>query len=172
MVAFLKELVTKFGLLFLPVTFLFQTGTNVEIQQTATSSATVTTAPIPTEIPTPSPTPKPTSTPKPSPTPTPRPTPVSLEQLDNWFTTYSNHYSVERDRLYFIAYCESKLNPSARNGDYAGLFQFSSGTWRSTRKEMGLDGNPDLRFNPEEAIKTAAFKIATGGLYSWKNCVK
>jgi len=163
MIVFLKELATKFGLLFLPVTFLFQT---------ITPAPTVSSTPIPTEIPTPSPTPKPTSIPKPSPTPTLKPTPVSSEQLDNWFTIYSNHYSVERDRLYSIAYCESKLNPNVRYGDYAGLFQFSQSTWRSTRKEMGLDGNPDLRFNPEEAIKTAAFKISTGGLYSWKNCVK
>ncbi|MCL5969933.1 MAG: transglycosylase SLT domain-containing protein [Patescibacteria group bacterium] len=79
---------------------------------------------------------------------------------------------MEKEKLRSIAYCESKFNPNAINGDYCGLFQFSSDTWQSTRREMGLDENPDLRFNPEEAIKTAAFKISRGGINSWRNCLK
>jgi hypothetical protein len=35
---------------------------------------------------------------------------------------------------------------------------------------MGLDSNPDLRFNADESIKTAAFKIAHGGIGAWPNC--
>jgi hypothetical protein len=37
---------------------------------------------------------------------------------------------------------------------------------------MNLDPNPELRFNPEEAIKTAAFKISTVGFSPWPNCGK
>lgn len=168
---FLKGLVSQFGLFFLPVTFLLTTAGGGR-QPTITPVPTVTSTPIPvpTETPTPSPTPKPTTTPKPSPTLTVKPTPVSSGQLDNWFTDYSNHYSVNREQLWKIAVCESKLNPKALNGDYAGIFQFSSRTWQTTRKEMNLDSNLDLRFNPEEAIKTAAFKISRGGLSSWQNC--
>jgi hypothetical protein len=35
---------------------------------------------------------------------------------------------------------------------------------------MGLDANSDLRFNAEEAIKTAAFHISQGGQGAWPNC--
>jgi hypothetical protein len=58
------------------------------------------------------------------------------------------------------------------NGVYGGLFQFSSSTWISTRQAMNLDTNTELRFNPEEAIRTAAFKISTMGLSPWPNCGK
>jgi soluble lytic murein transglycosylase-like protein len=71
-----------------------------------------------------------------------------------------------------IAVCESKLNPYARSLDYGGLYQFSTNTWINTRRTMNLDQNPDLRFNPEESIKTAAFKISTGGINAWQNCIK
>ena len=132
----------------------------------------------PTATPTvlPSPTLPPTLTPtkKPLPTKTPTPTPfhVTAEQLDTWFTTYSNHYSIERAKLWRMAVCESNLKPTARNGDYGGLYQFSTNTWIATRRAMNLDSNPTIRFNPEEAIKTAAFKISTTGLSAWPNCNK
>jgi hypothetical protein len=71
-----------------------------------------------------------------------------------------------------MAVCESNLKPQATNGDYAGLYQFSSRTWKSTRQAMNLDNDPVLRFNPEESIKTAAFKISTSGLSAWPNCNK
>jgi hypothetical protein len=35
---------------------------------------------------------------------------------------------------------------------------------------MGLDTNPDLRKNAEEAIRTAAYKILNGGRGAWPNC--
>lgn len=137
---------------------------------------TVTPTPFPTATPTVTPpsTPTPTLTPSPSPTPTltptPTPQPVTSEQLDNWFTSYSNQYSIDRQKLWNIAVCESGLNVNAKNGDYGGLYQFSSGTWASTRTAMSADTNPDLRFNPEEAIKTAAFRISTVGVSAWPNC--
>ena len=142
--------------------------------------ATPTAIPTPTETPTP--TPEPTNSPTPTVSPTPRPkddqpkadtqTPVTPAKLDEWFTNYSNHYSIDREKLRRIAICESNLRPQATNGDYAGLYQFSTNTWKSTRVAMGMDPNPNLRFNPEEAIRTAAFKISTVGLSPWPNCGK
>ncbi len=175
----------KLTLLLIPLAIL--TSVNINDPKLSISSA-VLPSPSPTSTPTatprptvtPSPKPKPTLTPSPKPrpsatlTPFPTPTPIiaTSQQLDSWFTHYSNQYSVDREKLWSIAVCESKLNANARNGDYAGMYQFSSNTWQSTRKAMNLDSNPELRFNPEEAIKTAAFKISAGGISSWKNCVK
>jgi hypothetical protein len=151
---------------------------------TVTNTPTPTPSLTPTPTPTPTPIPKPTATPTPlptvalakvgTPTPTPRPTPypVTSSQLDEWFTNSSNHYSIDRNKLWAVAVCESNLKPNAVNGPYAGLFQFSASTWISTRQKMGMDTNPDLRFNPEEAIRTAAFKISTDGLGPWPNCGK
>jgi soluble lytic murein transglycosylase-like protein len=130
----------------------------------ATPSATFRPSPSPTEIPLPTPTV--------TPTPTPSSIPVTSEQLDSWFTGYSNFYSVDRQLLSHIAMCESKLNPNAVNGVYAGLYQFSGATWKSTRNAMNLDPNPQLRYNAEESIRTAAFKLSTQGSASWPNCTK
>jgi len=108
----------------------------------------------------------------PSLTPTPTLPPVTSSQLDQWFTKYSNLYSIDRQKLWKVAVCESNLRPGATNGDYGGLYQFSTNAWKSTRRAMNLDPNPELRFNPEEAIKTAAFKISIVGFSPWSNCGK
>ena len=50
------------------------------------------------------------------------------------------------------------------------MFQFSPNTWRANRELMGMDTNPDLRFNPEEAIRTAAFVLSTRGAGAWPHC--
>jgi len=118
------------------------------------------------------PIPTPTSTPTPLPTSTPTPLPFTTADYEKWFTTYSNNQSINKELLKRIAFCESGLNPRAINGVYGGLYQFSTNSWISTRKSMNQDSNPDLRFNPEEAIKTAAFKIATAGIRAWPNCSK
>lgn len=138
------------------------------VVQSPTPSPTNT--PIPTTTPTI--TPSPTKKPLPTKTPTPSPVPVTASELDEWFTRYSNHYSIERIKLWKIAVCESNLKPHATNGDYGGLYQFSTNTWKATRRAMNLDSDPILRFHPEEAIKTAAFKISTMGLSPWPNCGK
>ncbi len=120
-------------------------------------------------------TPVPTLTLTPTPTPTVTPTPFyhfTSSQLDEWFTRFASENSVDRSTLRKIAVCESGLNPLAVNGIYGGLFQFSSSAWTNTRRQMNEDINPELRFNPEQAIKTAAFKIAVGGRNSWPNCGK
>lgn len=155
------------------------TPTPTLIPTPTASNAAEAPTPIPTATPTA--TPRPTATasnaayaPTPSPTPTPKPTPIpeTATQLDEWFTKYSNHYSIDRQKFWNIAVCESGLRPNATNGIYGGLFQFSPATWKSTRAAMQMDPNPDLRFNAEEAIKTAAFKTSVSGLGSWPNCGK
>jgi hypothetical protein len=66
--------------------------------------------------------------------------------------------------------CESGLNIRATNGIYGGLYQFSANTWISTRQAMNMNTDQNLRFNAEEAIRTAAFRIATLGDRAWPNC--
>ena len=129
--------------------------------------------PSPTPLPSPSPSPLPLPSPLPSPIPSPSPLniPLSNQQLDQWFIQYSQEHGVEEYTLKFIALCESRMNPNAINGLYAGLFQFSSSTWATTRINMQADPNADLRFNAQESIKTAAWKIAHGGQQSWPNCL-
>ena len=135
--------------------------------------------PTPTQQPTPTPTatpiPLPTNTPTPTPTaiPTPEPTavpaPVDLESL---FTRFSGEYSVDKELLKRIAACESGFNASSHNvaHGYAGMYQFAESSWTAVRSRMGADPNPDLRFNAEESIRTAAFHIAGGGQGAWPSC--
>lgn len=117
-------------------------------------------------------TPIPTVTPKPSATATPTKIQFQFSDLDSLFIKYANQQSINKDLLKKIAVCESNLNPSAVNGDYVGLFQYSSSYWTSMRKRMNLDGNPALRFHAEESIKTAAFTLATAGFAAWPHCSK
>lgn len=117
-------------------------------------------------------TPIPTNTPKPTRTPTPTPKILTSSQIDELFTNFSNQYSVSRDLLVKIAVCESHLNPNAVNGIYGGMFQFSTSSWITMRRMMNVPNNPTLRFDPEEAIKTAAFKLSVGGIGAWPNCGK
>jgi hypothetical protein len=62
------------------------------------------------------------------------------------------------------------MNPAASNLQYAGMFQFGPGTWESVRGRMNLDPNIELRYNAEEAIRTAAFYISINGERAWPNC--
>jgi hypothetical protein len=143
---------------------------------TITSTINPLLTPSSTIIPSPIRTPTATSTPVPTSTPTPTNTiivvPVTSTQLDEWFTKYSTQFSVDRQRLWNIAVCESSLNPNAKNGDYGGMYQFSSSTWRSTRQRLNVDTNIQLRFNAEESIKTAAFLLSTSGHSPWPSCSK
>ena len=101
---------------------------------------------------------------------------VALEPsaLDGLFDKYGQEYGVSASVLKHIAKCESGLRPEAlsSNGLYGGLFQFVASTWSSNRTAMGLDPDPSLRFNAEEAIRTAAFKISRGGIGAWPVCGK
>lgn len=118
-------------------------------------------------------TPTPTITIKPQqPTATPIPQPVvaAPTDLDSLFSKYADEYKVDKEDLKRIAKCEAGFNTNADTGLYAGMYQFAAATWISTRSAMGLDTNPDLRKNAEEAIRTAAYKISNGGRGSWPNC--
>jgi hypothetical protein len=135
-------------------------------------------SPKPTPLSNPSPSvipllPRPSTSPPPKPVPSPSPLniPVSDQQLNQWFIQYSQECGVDEYILKYIAQCESKMNPNAVNGLYAGLFQFTPSTWAVTRIEMQADPNADLRFSAEESIRTAAWKIAHGGQGAWPNCL-
>ncbi len=131
------------------------------------------TSPSPTPLPTATPTPIPTATPTPTPLPTATPTPtpiITSSDLETLFTKYGQQNNVDTNELKRIANCESGFNTNAEYLDYKGMFQFSPESWSITRHIMGEDANPDLRTNPEEAIKTAAYKIAHGGSGAWPNC--
>jgi len=117
-------------------------------------------------------TPTPTLTPRPTKTPVPTPYEITGDKFDELITKYANKESVDPSLLKKIAVCESGLNPMAQNGPYAGLFQFSQGAWTSLRNRMNLDNNVQLRFHPEEAIKTAAYKLALNGRAAWPNCAR
>lgn len=115
---------------------------------------------------------KPSATPKPTATPVPVALPES--DLDSLFEKYAGQYGVSAIAMKHIAQCESGLNPGSlsKNGLYGGLFQFVSSTWSGNRRAMGEDPDPNLRFNAEEAIKTAAFKISRDGYGAWPVCGK
>lgn len=88
------------------------------------------------------------------------------------FDQYSAQFGVDKTVLKKIAWCESHYNAGSqsKSGAYGGMYQFSASTWASTRQAMGADPNPDLRFDANEAILTAAFKIAAGGIRAWPVC--
>lgn len=133
------------------------------------------TPPIPTPRPTPKPTPKPTlhtDNGSASPSPTPEPSALPTSSLDSLFAKYGSEYNVNPDLLKKIARCESGLDPTSISGDYAGLFQFASGTWVAVRGRMGLNSELNLRASPEESIRTAAYYIAQNGTHAWPNCGK
>ena len=124
----------------------------------------------PSPRPTLRPTPSPSPTPTPTPTTSPTPQPVSPAKIDEYFSLFSSQYQVDIWLLRRMAICESGYNYLAINGVYEGMFQFAPNTWIATRQRMVLDTNPDLRLNPEEAIRTAAFKISQDGTSAWPHC--
>jgi len=128
---------------------------------------------IPTIIPTNTPLPTPTIKPKPTvkPTPTPKPQPkFTSEQIYGFTDRFGGQYAVDANVLRHIALCESGFRSEAKNYIYAGLFQFDTRTWGIYRQKMGEDPNPDLRYNAEEAMQTAAYAISLGQLRLWPNC--
>jgi hypothetical protein len=111
----------------------------------------------------------------PSPTAEPTETPVPPVQsgpvdLDALFSEFSTQYNVSAAELEKIANCESGFNTNSNTGTYAGMYQFLASTWESVRGLMGLDTDPSLRMNPEEAIRTAAFMLSRGEESAWPNC--
>ena len=140
-----------------------------------TSTPTPTEEPQTTVIPTVSPTaiPTPTTTPTTDSVPTATTAPTQgTTDLESLFSQYSSQYGVSEDELKKIAQCESGSNTTSvsSDGTYTGMFQFSASTWASVRGLMGLDPNPDLRENAEEAIHTTAFMLSRGEESAWPNC--
>lgn len=144
----------------------------VEATPTPTPTPTPSPSPTPTEKPTPKPTKKPTPTPTPSPSPTPKPLPpVSSEEINGFIERFAAQYGVDPNVLRHIAVCESGFNPLAYNVGYAGLYQFEPITWAKFRRPIGEETNPDLRFNAEEAVQTAAYALSVGRGDIWPNCM-
>ena len=136
-------------------------------QESATPTPTPTVTPSSTPGPSASPTPKPKNTPTPSPVPQPK---ISQAEIHALMERFAGQYAVDVNVLRHIAVCESGFDPSAVNGPYAGLYQFNITTWKKNRVLMGEEVNPDLRFNAEESIQTAAYLISQGKRYLWPNC--
>lgn len=149
-----------------------QNGEVMGIVVIPSHTPTPTSTPSPTLTPTPTFTPTPTLTPTNTPTPTPTntPTPMPTSAFEQYFDQYSAQYGVDKEVLKKIAYCESGAHPGANNGEYGGMFQYSVTTWEETRRLMGADPNPDLRFGAKESIETTAFKLSRGGDRAWANC--
>ena len=115
------------------------------------------------------PTTVPTNTPTPTPTHIPQPV-VSSEEIHKLMERFAGQYGVDVNVLRHIATCESGFNPSAVNSGYVGLYQFNKTAWINNRRLMGEDQNPDLRFNAEESVQTAAYLISNGKRSLWPNC--
>lgn len=175
MVPLYEQLVTMVRPILLPTTFAILMSTQpTPTPKIVHQSEIVSIFTTPSVTPTPTSTPSPTPSPTPKPTETPIPTPTrmvaSAGDLDSWFTRYADEYHIDRQKLWNIAVCESGLRNDATNGDYLGLYQFATSTWQVNRTRMGADTSPDLRRNPEESIKTAAFKMSRDGYGAWPNC--
>lgn len=152
-----------------------ETNSGINRGQEVIPSETPTSAqmPLPTLTPIPTFTPAPTLSPDPTLSPTSISTPTPIVAPDNllhWFRQYAGHYGIDEQLLIRIAWCESRFDPGAVNGPYLGLYQFMEERWITYRTQMGHDINSDLRANPEEAIKTAAYIISVGKLFMWPNC--
>ncbi len=142
---------------------LSETSENTSVVLMPTSTET----PSPTLSPTPSPSPKPTITPTPTPIPQPK---ITSSEIHSFMERFAGQYGVDVNVLRHIAVCESGFNPIAVNGPYAGLFQFNITAWKNNRSLMGEDLDPNLRFNAEEAIQTAAYLVSKGKRNLWPNC--
>ncbi|MCX6704080.1 MAG: transglycosylase SLT domain-containing protein [Candidatus Woesebacteria bacterium] len=144
-----------------------------KILSVATDSTSLTVMATPTETPSPTPTPTPTATPTPKPKPTPSPVPqpiFSSQEINGFIDRFASQYGVSPDVLRYIALCESGFNLSAKNYVYAGLYQFSTVTWKNLRVKIGEDTDPNLRFNAEEAVQTAAYAVSIGDHAIWPHC--
>jgi len=165
-----------FGMLFLLENFSTKKDTLSQQSEIPALTPSPTLAPTPTPEPTNTPTPtlklKPTPTAIPTPTLTPIIQPsVSSEQINGFIEKFAGQYGVDPSVLRSIAVCESGFNPLATNLVYAGLYQFTPTTWIKYRELLGEDTNPDLRFNVEEAVQTAAFVLSLGQTFIWPSCV-
>lgn len=96
-------------------------------------------------------------------------TPENANQL---IDKYALEYGADANLMKMIAKCESGFRPDAVNNNFAGMYQFLASTWESNRNAMGLSPDPSLRYDAEEAIKTAAFKMGRDGYGAWPSCYR
>jgi len=98
--------------------------------------------------------------------------PIAPAEIEAAIRQYATQYGANAEIMITIAKCESGFRAEALSpsGAYGGMYQFVASTWQSNRRAMGLDANPDLRFNAEEAIKTAAYKMGRDGYNAWPAC--
>ena len=85
-------------------------------------------------------------------------------------------HGVSEELMLAIISCENGAHiPDRKNYLWpevsaSGLFQFTDQTYRSTRKAMGEpDPTLALKHNNYEQARTAAWKIAHGGIGAWNN---
>lgn len=99
----------------------------------------------------------------------PAPAPADIEDM---IRKYAAEYGANPEVMLIIAKCESGFRQDAisPSGAYKGMYQFVTSTWQSNRRAMGLDDNPSLMLNAEEAIRTAAFKMGRDGYSAWPVC--
>jgi hypothetical protein len=151
-----------------------------QVTENPTPTATQTATPTITASPSVKPTVKPTinatssATPTSTPTQTPTSAPTATYQLSfnatELVNKYAAIYAIEPAILFKIGQCESHFNTNSISGPYAGIYQFHYNTWQSVRVRMNENPDPALRTNPDESIKTAAFKISKDGTGAWANC--
>lgn len=156
-----------------PTQFVAQTFPLEFTEPSITTTSTPT--PSPTDTPTPTQTKVPVVTPTVQQTKTEEPTPVKeipVSNYDELITLYAAQYGADPTKMKVIAQCESGMRPEALNGSFGGMYQFLASTWSSNRNAMGENPDPALRFNAEEAIKTAAFKMGRDGYGAWPVCSK
>jgi len=172
-VAFLISSILLYGFLYLKDKNKLQIlGSSIEINPTS-APVTPTEVQVPTTLPTPEPTVEPTLVPTgiitPVPTVNPQPN-FTSEQINGFIERFASQYGVDPNVLRHVAVCESGFNQSSINGPYAGLYQFSKNSWNNNRLLMGENADPDLRFNAEESVQTAAYIISIGKQSMWPNC--
>ena len=85
-------------------------------------------------------------------------------------------HEIDPNQFLKIAKCENGTHEADRK-NYAwpqisasGMFMFTDSTWIATRKQMGFpDPNLTLKHDSVENTKTAAWKIANGGIGAWSS---
>ena len=91
--------------------------------------------------------------------------PYTREEVKQLIHVHAAAYGIDADLPLAIAHCESgfKWNAANSRSSASGVFQYLSGTWRSTKE--GRKGTSV--FNTEAHIKMAVAHIATIGTAAW-----
>lgn len=76
---------------------------------------------------------------------------------------------VDPNLAVLIAYCESRLDPKAKNPNStaSGIFQFIRSTWNDSLIKIGLPLDTDV-FDADLNIKTGVWFLKTSGTKPWE----